>query len=77
MPHLPVTRTVWYEEVHCGSLPHRDAAVRLGVKPVLGFGNFGDEWLESQGITKDEEVEQAEADYSDDDSSSDLMRIMK
>jgi hypothetical protein len=41
----------------------RDAAVMIGMKPLLGFGVFGAEWAASVDDGRDEEVEIAEDQY--------------
>ena len=41
----------------------RDAAVMIGMKPLLGFGVFGDEWAASNDDDRQEEVENAEDQY--------------
>jgi hypothetical protein len=41
----------------------RDAAVMIGMKPLLGFGVFGDEWAASSDDGRQEEVENAEDQY--------------
>jgi hypothetical protein len=41
----------------------RDAAVMIGMKPLLGFGVFGTEWAASNDDERQEEVENAEDQY--------------